>query len=101
MRHSQETCHGGPAMLPENKIAADVLRCALRIHRRVGPGMLEKVYRRMLAKELRTEGHVVKEEVAIPVTVDGVYYDKAYVADLIIDDCVIVETKSVAALIPV
>lgn len=65
----------------------------------MGPGLLESVYEAVLASELRKRGLRVTQQEAIPLAYEGQHFD-AFRADLIVEDCVIVEIKSVAEIAP-
>jgi len=79
----------------ENEITAEIIDVAVDIHRRLGPGLLESVYRAVLAHELRKRGMHVAIEVPVPVEWDGVRLDVGFRADLIAEEAVIVDLKSV------
>jgi GxxExxY protein len=87
--------------MKENEIAALVVDAAYRLHTGLGPGIFEVVYEVSLAHELRKNGYSVERQVPVPITWDGIKFDEGFRADLIIDNCVIVEVKSIAALEPV
>jgi GxxExxY protein len=86
--------------LPENVIARKTVDVALRIHRRLGPGLLESAYEIVLAHELRKAGLRCARQVAVPMTWDGLRVDLAFRADLIVDDAVLVELKATEAQHP-
>ena len=77
------------------KIGKDVLDSAFAIHSRFGSGLLEKAYRIFLAAELRRLGHSVEEEKNGTVVFNGTSYENMFRVDLLIDDAVVVELKSV------
>jgi GxxExxY protein len=81
----------------ENEIATIVVDAAYHIHLRLGPGLLESVYRRVLKYELEKRGLRVEEEVPIAFRYDEIKFDEGFKADLIVESLVIVETKSVEA----
>jgi GxxExxY protein len=87
--------------MTENAIAKEIVDAAFRIHTTLGPGLLESVYDTVLAYELGRRGLRVVREQAIPVVYEGVRIDVGFRADLIVDDKVIVEVKSVENLAPV
>lgn len=87
--------------MKENEIAAVVVDAAYRLHIGLGPGIFEIVYEVSLAYELRRRGYSVERQVPVPIVWDGIAFDEGFRADLIIDNCVIVEIKSIAALEPV
>ena len=73
---------------------------AFHVHKNVGPGLLEKVYERFLEVELRKRGCTVKRQVKIPIRYDGVEYDEYYTLDILVDDCIVLELKTVETLLP-
>ena len=77
------------------KIGKDVLDSAFAIHSRFGSGLLEKAYRIFLAAELRRLGHSVEEEKNGTLVFNGTSYENMFRVDLLIDDAVVVELKSV------
>ena len=84
-----------------NKISGAVVDCAVKIHQALGPGLLESVYQRILAYELRKAGFKVETEVPVPVEWDGNVIDDSFRADLIVNGAVLVELKSVENVQPV
>ena len=85
----------------ENSISGAIIDAAYVLHKRLGPGLLESVYERLLEHELNARGLDVQRQVPIPVTYDGICFDEGFRADLIVAGKVIVELKSVEALLPV
>lgn len=83
------------AMLDENEIGTMIVESAITIHRELGPGLLETVYEVVLARELRDRGLSVERQRAIPIEYRGLRFDEGFRADLIVDERVIVELKSV------
>jgi GxxExxY protein len=84
--------------MKENEIAARVVEVSYQLHTALGPGIFEIVYEVALAHELRKHGYLVERQVPVPITWDGITFDEGFRADLIVDNCVIVEIKSIAAL---
>ena len=82
-------------------IGKDVLDCAYAIHSRFGCGLLEKAYRVILATELRRLGHKVEEEKVCGFSYNGQSYENMFRLDLLVDDEVVVELKSVTRKEPV
>ena len=78
-----------------------VIAAAIEVHRTLGPGLLESVYQGCLAYELLQRGVRFRREVAIPVQYKGVSIECGYRADLLVEDDLIVEVKSVEALQPI
>ena len=77
------------------KIGKDILDTAFAIHTQFGSGLLEKAYRVILAAELRRLGHSVEEEKTCGLTFNEITYENMFRVDLLVDDAVIVELKSV------
>jgi len=87
--------------MSENEISGLVVDLAIRIHKALGPGLLESVYQRILAYELRKAGLEVQTEVPIPVEWDGHVIDESFRADIILNGKVLLELKSVEKTQPV
>jgi len=82
----------------ENEIAREVVDAAYHVHTKLGPGLLETVYEVVLAHELRKRGlHVVRQE-PIPVKYESVTFEEGFRADVIVEDKVILELKSVETI---
>jgi len=84
--------------MTENEIGKHVVDAAMRVHRELGPGLVETVYEITLAHELRQQGLRVERQVPVPVSYRGIRFDEGFRADLIVHDRVIVELKCVEAL---
>ena len=84
-----------------NDVSGQVVDAAIKVHSVLGPGLLEKAYQVCLAYELRKRGLAVRREVLVRVQYDGVVLDVDYRIDLLVEECVVVETKTVAKIIPV
>jgi len=87
--------------MTENAIAKEIVDAAYRIHTTLGPGLLESVYDTVLAYELNRRGLRTARQQAIPVVYENVRIDAGFRADMIVEDKVIVEVKSVELLVPV
>jgi GxxExxY protein len=85
----------------ENEIATVILDAAFKIHRTLGPGLLESVYQATLDFELQKRGLPVLQQVGLPVYYETIKLELGFRIDLIVADKVIVEIKSVEALAPV
>jgi len=84
--------------MSENEIAKRVLDCAFVVHTKLGPGLLESVYEVVMAHELRKKGLTVERQKPMPITYDGIRFEQAFRADLLVDSKVIAELKSVESL---
>jgi GxxExxY protein len=87
--------------MTENEIANQIVDVAYKIHVKFGPGLLESVYEALLIHELRKRGLLVEAQKPIPVIYENVKLEIGFRADLIVEDKVIVEIKSVEAVAPV
>jgi len=85
-------------IMTENDISYEIRGAAFRVHSNLGPGLLESVYEIALAHELIKMGHNVKSQVGLPFVYDDIKLDVGYRIDLLVDDLVVVEIKSVEAL---
>ena len=81
-----------------NQITGQIIAAAVSVHRELGPGMLESAYEACLAFELTDRGLSVERQVALPLTYRGHVFDCGYRIDLIVENEVIVEVKSVEKL---
>ena len=84
----------------ENEIGTRIIEAAIDIHRELGPGLLESVYEVVLASELTGRGLKVARQVAVPITYKGIKFDEGFRADLIVEDKIIIELKSVEHVSP-
>lgn len=84
--------------MTENEISFDIRGAAFKVHTNLGPGLLESVYELALAHELKPMGHDVKSQVGLPFVYDDIKLETGYRIDLLVDDLVVVEIKSVDAL---
>jgi GxxExxY protein len=81
-----------------DEITEAVIEASIAIHRKLGPGLLESVYTLVLAAALERRGLRVQRELPVSFTYDGMYFEHAFRTDLLVEDCVVVETKSVEKL---
>ena len=82
-------------------VSGDVVDVALRLHRELGPGLLESVYEIMLAARLAAMGYSVARQRSIDIEFEGVRIEGAFKIDLLVDERLVVEIKSVERLAPV
>ena len=87
--------------MKENQIATIIVDAAYTIHKRFGPGLLESVYETTLAYELAKRGLQLRRQQAMPVIYEAVRMDIGFRADLVVNEKVIVEIKSIDAIAPV
>ena len=84
-----------------NVVSRFVLDAAMKVHTALGPGLLESTYEACLAEELKKAGLSVQTQVPLPVVYDGLKLEIGYRIDLLVEDLVVVEVKSVDALAPI
>lgn len=86
--------------MSEEAILKTILDEAFYVHSRIGPGLLENVYKTCLAYRLQKRGLKLEVERAIPVLFEGVKMDCGYRADILVEERVVVETKSIEIIAP-
>ena len=84
--------------MTENEIGHIVVDTAIAVHRGLGPGLLESVYEVVLSGELRKRGLSVQRQVAVPISYNEYCFTEGFRADIIVNDTVIIELKSVAEI---
>jgi GxxExxY protein len=92
-----------PAPIPNelDTIGRAVVDSAFRVHKELGPGLLESVYEACLAHELSKRDLKVARQVAVPIIYDGQKLDEGLRIDIVVDDAVVVEVKAVERHLPV
>ena len=83
------------------ELAKAAVDCGFRIHRELGPGLLESVYEAILADGLARSGFLVERQKPLPISFEGVQINEGYRVDLLIETSLIIEIKSVERLAPV
>jgi GxxExxY protein len=86
--------------MTENEIGTIILDAAIYVHRQLGPGLLESVYEAILAKEIVKRGLAVERQKPIPIQFDGMQFEEGFRADIIVENKVIIELKSVEIINP-
>ena len=84
-----------------NEITEKIIGCAIKVHTALGPGLLESTYEVCLIHELGKQNLQVFSQVFLPVVYDGVRLDAGYKIDLLVEDKIIVELKTVERVLPV
>lgn len=84
-----------------DELSNKVIGCAIEVHRNLGPGLLESTYEQCLAHELKIEGMPFKLQYPLPVEYKGIKLDCGYRIDLLVDNSLIVELKSVDNVLPI
>lgn len=88
-------------VLIAESLTEGIIGCAVEVHKALGPGLLESCYEECLCHALSRKGIAFRRQVDTPVTFDGVKLDCGYRIDLLVDETVIVEVKSVEKLLPI
>ena len=88
-------------MADENEISGDIVDAAIKLHQWLGPGLLESVYEMILAAELTRRGHKVETQVPVSFEYDGMKFENAFRADMIVDGQIVVELKATEQRNPV
>lgn len=86
--------------MTENEVAKLVVDCAFKVHTALGPGLLEHVYEVAMQHLLKKRGLEVVRQVPVPIVFDGIQFDEGFRMDLLVDDTVIVEIKSIEEIHP-
>jgi len=82
----------------ENEIGKIVVDVVFKIHKELGPGLLESVYEIVLAHELNKKGLKIKRQYPVKIVYDNIVFEEGFRADIIVDDKVIIEIKSIEKL---
>lgn len=85
----------------KEELSGIVVDCGYHLHRELGPGLLESVYEVVLAKMLEERGLRVKRQMPVPIAVMGMKFDEGFRADILVEDMLLLELKSVENLAPV
>ena len=84
--------------MTENELSKKILNASFKVHTSLGPGLLESSYKECLYYELRKDGLFVEKEKALPLVYEGVHLEIGYRIDLLVENKVIIELKSVEVL---
>jgi GxxExxY protein len=82
-------------MIKENELTKEIVDCCIKIHRELGPGLLESVYEEVLAYELHKRNVPFERQVTIPVTYDSLRLDLGFRADIIVEDTIMMDRQKV------
>ena len=88
-------------MQEENRISREVVDSALKLHRHFGPGVYESVYEPVLVYELKKRNLTTRQQTPVPLVYEGLTFDVGFKTDVVVNDLVIFELKSVEKLEPV
>jgi len=84
-----------------NQITEKIIGCAIEVHKNLGPGLLESAYEECMIFELRNTGLKAERQIAVPVVYKDIKLDCGYRIDILVEDAVVIELKTVEAFNPV
>jgi GxxExxY protein len=84
-----------------NRVTEAIIGAAIEVHKTLGPGLLESAYEQCLCRELELRGITFKRQVLLPVAYKGIELDCGYRLDVLVEDQVVVEIKTVESLFPI
>ncbi len=84
-----------------NDLTEKIIGCAIKVHRVLGPGLLESAYEVCLLHELAKAGLITERQVKVPIVYEGLQLDADYFIDILVEDTVVLELKSVEHLLPI
>ena len=87
--------------MPDDELTGRIIGRAIEVHRRLGPGLLESAYQKCLAHEMSIADIAFQTETAMPVSYKNIELDCGYRLDLLVENSVIIELKSVTQLLPI
>jgi len=87
--------------MKENRISYEVRGAIYKVYNELGPGLLESVYETALIYELRKLGYTVQNQVGIPMHYRSIRFDVGFRMDILVDNCVVIEVKSVDSLLDI
>jgi GxxExxY protein len=85
----------------ENELSEIIIESCIKVHKFLGPGLLESVYEKTLAYELQKKGLKIECQVSIPIRYENIIFNEGFRADIIVNDSVIIEIKSITEFDPV
>ena len=84
-----------PLYAKAHSLTEEVIAAAIAVHKHLGPGVLESIYVKCLEQALRVAGHTVEREKAVTISYMGTTFEEKLRCDLLVDDCLVIEAKSV------
>ena len=96
-----ETNRRGAETRREDNLTEGIIGCAIEVHKALGPGLLESAYEECLCFELAQNGYRLERQVPLPVVYKGITLDCGYKMDVVVDDFVVLELKTVEKILPI
>ncbi len=84
-----------------NSITARIIKCAIEVHKELGPGLMESVYEVCIKKVIADDGLKVESQLILPVCFKGEILNKEFILDLLVEEEIILELKSIEVILPV
>lgn len=84
-----------------NELSRIIVDCAFKVHKALGPGLLESTYRQCLVHELRKNDLRVLTEVDLPIRYEGLLLESGYRMDILVNDAIVIELKSIDSLLAI
>ena len=101
MNHQDTKAPREPISEETEAVASKIVDAAFKVHRTLGPGLLENIYELCLLHELKKRGLKVERQVSLPVVYEDLCLDAGLRLDLVVEDLVVVELKAVEMLLPI
>ncbi len=98
---AENSHEGAKTRRDKDELSRLAVDCAYRLHLEAGPGLLESVYEVVLVKMLEREGLLVRRQVPVPIQLVGLCFEEGFRADILVEDTLLLELKSVEKLLPV
>jgi GxxExxY protein len=89
-----------PKFKRADRISSNIIGAAIEVHRTMGPGLIESIYEKCLVRELELRGIPSKRQMNVPVEYKGYTFEEPLRLDILVDDCILVELKSVEVVHP-
>lgn len=84
-----------------NSLTEQIIKCCIDVHKELGPGLMESVYEVCLISALAENGFKVRSQVALPVYFKGKQLNKNFIIDLLVEDEIVLELKSIESILPI
>ena len=85
----------------DDKLTGEIIGAAMKVHTKLGPGLLESAYEKCLAHELKSHGYHVQTQLNLPIKYDTLEIESGYRIDMMVEDCIILELKAVTDVKPI
>jgi GxxExxY protein len=100
-KHAKDTKATDPKLSQAEQLSGVVIGAAIEVHRHLGPGLLESIYEKCLAHELRLRGIKAQRQVPVPLQYKDLIFDETLKLDLLVEDCLLIELKACETIHPI